>query len=121
MAAIEKLTPSTKVAKASTTKPLTSLVTIFDPCTLTTHKCSINSKCVFNDLLDQSYHCDCFEGFEGEYCERDERPCLPHKNRCINNSTCNQSGRQYNCTCPSGFEGKNRSKNNIIIWDNYIL
>jgi hypothetical protein len=39
------------------------------------------------------------------YCERDERPCQPHKNRCKNNATCNEFGIKYNCTCMSGFEG----------------
>lgn len=104
MAQTDKLTSTTtKLIKPSATKQLT---TLFDPCAFTTHKCSSNSKCVFDSSQSQSYYCDCFDGFEGEYCERDERPCQPHKNKCINNSTCNQSGRLYNCTCPSGFDGR---------------
>ncbi len=110
MAQSDKLTsPTTKLTKAITqtsTSTTTKLTTLFDPCSFTTHKCSVNSKCVFDSSQSQSYFCDCFDGFEGEYCEKDERPCQPHKNKCINNSTCSQFGRMYNCTCPSGFDGK---------------
>ena len=107
MAQSDKLTsPATKLTKAITqTSTTTKLTTLFDPCSFP-HKCSVNSKCVFDSSQSQSYFCDCFDGFEGEYCEKDERPCQPHKNKCINNSTCSQFGRMYNCTCPSGFDGK---------------
>jgi hypothetical protein len=56
---------------------------------------------------EDNYICNCIIGYEGNHCQRDERPCQPHKNRCTNNGTCNQfyNTKYYNCTCPSGFDG----------------
>lgn len=51
------------------------------------------------------------KGFEGKYCQLDERPCQPHRNKCKNNSTCFHLGRFYNCTCQSGFEGYHCEQN----------
>lgn len=70
---------------------------------LNTHRCENNSTCISNST--DNYTCHCLPGFNGTRCEKDERPCLPHKNRCKNNSTCTQIGWKYNCTCLSGFEG----------------
>lgn len=70
-------------------------------------KCKNNSTCVFEPNSHEGYYCLCQPGFEGVYCQRDERPCEPTRNKCINNSTCNHYGpsKYYNCTCPLGFEG----------------
>ena len=68
------------------------------------HNCENNSTCMSNSN-NGSYTCLCQPGFNGTYCEQDERPCLPNKNRCRNNATCTQYGWKYNCTCESGYTG----------------
>jgi hypothetical protein len=88
-----------------TTIKTTRLTSLEDPCIKGTHKCVNNATCVYNPNADEKHTCNCLPGFDGEYCQRDERPCLPNRNKCINNSTCNQFGKMYNCSCPTGFEG----------------
>ncbi|CAF0743039.1 unnamed protein product [Brachionus calyciflorus] len=86
-------------------------ITRFDPCASKENKCENNSTCILDEYAIEKYSCICQEGFEGIYCQRDERPCQPHRNKCKHNSTCVQSGRSYNCTCLSGFEGSHCEKN----------
>jgi hypothetical protein len=89
------------------TRTKTKSTTKIDPCLFRVDKCENNSTCVFDLLQPESYYCICPPGFEGVYCQRDERPCEPLRNKCINNSTCNHygPGKHYNCSCTLGFEG----------------
>lgn len=106
----KKLFSSPNNSTFTTTRILTT-TTKFDPCLTNSNKCRNNSTCVYSDLSIEKYICICQEGFEGLYCERDERPCQPHRNKCKHNSTCTHWGRSYNCTCLSGFEGYHCERN----------
>ncbi len=92
-------------AKPVTQTVATTTTTVYDPCL--GHQCVNEGTCVYDLSAGLNYTCQCIAGYEGQFCQRDERPCLPHKNKCKNNSTCNQfyNSRFYNCTCPDGFKG----------------
>ena len=78
-------------------------MTNFNICLTKYNQCKNEALCV---PINITHHdCECRPGYNGTFCEKDERPCLPHRNRCRNNSTCNQHGWRYNCTCTSGFDG----------------
>ena len=51
-------------------KPL--IVVIFfaelTPCTMPPHPCNNNGNCIANEQ-DESVECQCFQGWEGEYCQ----------------------------------------------------
>jgi hypothetical protein len=68
-----------------------------------------------------NYTCECLPGFYGDFCEIDDRPCLPKRNRCKNNSTCTQHGFKYNCTCQSGFTGSHCEINIDDCYDSKCL
>lgn len=89
----------------TTTPRAITTTTAYDPCI--NNQCINDATCQFDLASNLNYTCKCVLGYEGFFCQHDERPCLPHRNKCKNNSTCNQfyNSRYYNCTCPVGFKG----------------
>lgn len=88
-----------------TTTTTSTTTTAYNPCL--NNACINNATCEYHLSSKLNYTCKCIIGYEGFFCEKDERPCLPHRNKCKNNSTCNHfyDTRYYNCTCPVGFKG----------------
>ncbi|CAF0875504.1 unnamed protein product [Adineta steineri] len=66
--------------------------------------CQNNGTCI-NNTFD-SYICLCPSGFNGTYCELDQRPCILHT--CLYDGQCNEtSNNTFKCTCANGWDGIN--------------
>ncbi|CAF1449840.1 unnamed protein product [Adineta steineri] len=73
------------------------------PCEMGT-PCENNGICINNKMATYGYICSCLSGFNGTYCELDERICKPHL--CLHNGTCNEtSNTTFHCVCENGWEG----------------
>jgi len=86
-----------------------------DKCRTGTHDCSSNGKCI---PLDESYDCECNQGFEGDgrICA-DISECGNGFNDCHANATCHNVPGSYYCQCKEGFvgNGKHCEGTNFII------
>ena len=67
-----------------------------DECT-DENSCPKNANC---RNLEGNFTCDCFEGFEGNYCT-DVNEC---ETKCSDSETCLNTPGSYTCTCDPGFE-----------------
>ncbi|XP_072514094.1 coagulation factor X [Salminus brasiliensis] len=70
-----------------------------EPCL--TNPCKNNGTCIY---LDNSYICQCLEGFEGKYCQevfQDTLKCLYLNGGC--EQFCDGSGPKRKCSCASGY------------------
>lgn len=56
------------------------------------------------DLLN-AYRCDCFPGYEGEYCDKEINECTRYT-PCQYGSTCTDKIADYHCECPLTYNGK---------------
>lgn len=56
------------------------------------------------DLLNK-YRCDCFPGYEGEYCDTEINECLRYT-PCMHGSTCTDKIADYDCDCPPLHNGR---------------
>ncbi|CAF4055879.1 unnamed protein product [Adineta steineri] len=73
------------------------------PCELAT-PCENDGTCISNKVATYGYICSCLSGFNGTYCELDQRICKPHL--CLHNGTCNEtSDTTFHCICANGWEG----------------
>ncbi|PFX27852.1 Protein crumbs-like 2 [Stylophora pistillata] len=71
----------------------------------TNNPCKNGATC-FN--LQDSYHCECKQGFSGVNCEKDINECEAEP--CKNGATCVDLVGDYHCHCVSGFNGANCEK-----------
>ncbi|XP_036807238.1 coagulation factor VII [Oncorhynchus mykiss] len=70
-----------------------------DPCLV--NPCKNNGTCVY---MDDSYTCQCLEGYEGKYCQtvfEDTLKCLSLNGECEH--FCNSSGSRRKCSCAPGY------------------
>ncbi|CAF1248532.1 unnamed protein product [Adineta steineri] len=73
------------------------------PCELAT-PCENDGTCIPNKMATYGYLCSCLSGFNGTYCELDQRICKPHL--CLHNGTCNETpNTTFHCVCANGWEG----------------
>ncbi|CAF4330601.1 unnamed protein product, partial [Adineta steineri] len=73
------------------------------PCELAT-PCENDGTCIPNKMATYGYLCSCLSGFNGTYCELDQRICKPHL--CLHNGTCNETSNTIvHCVCANGWEG----------------
>lgn len=54
------------------------------------------------DLVD-GFQCNCFDGYEGDSCDRDVNECVSQP--CLNGGICLNAVATFQCNCPSGFSG----------------
>ncbi|XP_035265912.1 coagulation factor VII-like [Anguilla anguilla] len=70
-----------------------------DPCL--DNPCKNNGTCIY---MDNSYQCQCPEGFEGKYCQEvfeDTLKCLYRNGGC--EQFCNATGPRRRCACAEGY------------------
>ena len=63
----------------------------------------------FSNANPDTFKCECAEGFEGVFCEKNIDDCDPHL--CKHGGTCLDGVNSFTCICASGFTGSNCKQN----------
>ena len=73
------------------------------PCELL-NPCQNQGTCANSTDNNLGYKCQCLQGFDGDNCQYDRRPCK--STTCWNNGTCNEtSNATFECHCQTGWTG----------------
>ncbi|CAF1399100.1 unnamed protein product [Adineta ricciae] len=71
---------------------------------ISSNPCKNSGTCIDVNNNTLGFVCFCSTGYNGTYCEIDQKPCKPHT--CLNHGKCNEaSTTTFNCTCADGWQG----------------